>query len=73
MYVYTAKTIATVTPSRNASQSATACVSNFGGFWSGDTTPCRMTGVTLHSHFRYKDVHPTRGCIPRGFRVWVSG
>ena len=26
--------------------------------WSGDTTPCRMTGVTLHSG------HPTRGCVP---------
>ena len=22
----------------------------------GDTTPCRMTGVTLHSHVRYKEV-----------------
>ena len=21
---------------------------------SGDTTPCKMTGVTLHSHVRYK-------------------
>ena len=30
--------------------------------FSGDTTPCRMTGVTLHSHSGY----PTRGCIPRG-------
>jgi len=23
---------------------------------SGDTTPCRMTGVTLHSHVRYKNI-----------------
>jgi len=23
---------------------------------SGDTTPCRMTGVTLHSHVRYKEI-----------------
>ena len=23
------------------------------GFEPGDTTPCRMTGVTLHSHIRY--------------------
>ena len=23
---------------------------------SGDTTPCRMTGVTLHSHVRYKEM-----------------
>ena len=25
---------------------------------SGDTTPCRMTGVTLHSHARYKEYRP---------------
>ena len=24
---------------------------------SGDTTPCRMTGVTLHSHVHYKETH----------------
>ena len=23
---------------------------------SGDTTPCRTTGVTLHSHVRYKEI-----------------
>ena len=23
---------------------------------SGDTTPCRMTGVTLHSHVRYNEI-----------------
>jgi len=23
---------------------------------SGDTTPCGMTGVTLHSHVRYKEI-----------------
>jgi len=23
---------------------------------SGDTTPCRMTGVTLHSHVHYKEI-----------------
>jgi len=23
---------------------------------SGDTTPCRMTGVTLPSHVRYKEI-----------------
>ena len=23
---------------------------------SGDTTPCRMTGVTLHGHVRYKGI-----------------
>ena len=23
---------------------------------SGDTTPCRMTGVNLHSHVRYKEI-----------------
>ena len=23
---------------------------------SGDTTPCRMTGVALHSHVRYKEM-----------------
>jgi len=23
----------------------------------GDTTPCRMTGVTLHSHVRYKEIY----------------
>ena len=23
---------------------------------SGDTTPCRMTGLTLHSHVHYKEV-----------------
>ena len=23
---------------------------------SGDTAPCRMTGVTLHSHVHYKEV-----------------
>ena len=28
---------------------------------SGDTPPCKMTGVTLHSH----SGHLTRGCIPR--------
>ena len=39
---------------------------------SGDTTPCRMTGVTLHSHILVGDMtvlshsgHPTRGYIPR--------
>ena len=26
-------------------------------FSSGDTTPCRMTGVTLHSHVRYKEIY----------------
>ena len=25
---------------------------------SGDTTPCRMTGVTVHSHVRYKEIGP---------------
>ena len=25
---------------------------------SGDTTPCRMPGVTLHSHVRYKEIGP---------------
>ena len=24
--------------------------------FSGDTTPCRMTGVTLHSHVCYKEI-----------------
>jgi len=24
--------------------------------WSGDTTSCRMTEVTLHSHVRYKEI-----------------
>jgi len=28
----------------------------FGG--SGDTTPCRMTGVTLHSHVHYRGISP---------------
>ena len=23
---------------------------------SGDTTPCRMTGATLHSHVRYTEI-----------------
>ena len=23
---------------------------------SGDTTPCKMTGVTLHSHVHYKEI-----------------
>ena len=38
---------------------------------SGDTTPCRITGVTLHSHVNYNSGHPTRGCIPRreGFEL----
>ena len=25
-----------------------------GGSW--DTSPCRMTGVTVHSHIRYRDI-----------------
>ena len=25
-------------------------------YLSGDTTPCRMTGVTLHSRARYKEI-----------------
>ena len=33
------------------------------GIQSGETPPCRMTGVTLHNHVRYSG-HPTRGCIP---------
>jgi len=24
--------------------------------YSGDTTPCKMTGVTLHSHVHYKEI-----------------
>ena len=24
---------------------------------SGDTTPCRITGVTLHSHVHYKEIY----------------
>ena len=27
---------------------------------SGDTTPCRMTGVTLHSHVRYMEIYLQR-------------
>ena len=27
-----------------------------GGGQSGNPTPCRMTGVTVHSHFRYKGI-----------------
>ena len=30
----------------------------------GDTTPCRMTGVTLHSHVRYKDINVRTCCGP---------
>jgi len=32
---------------------------------SGDTTPCRMTGVTLHSHVRYKEIY-ARTCSGHG-------
>ena len=35
----------------------------------GDTTPCRMTRVTLHSHVHYKE--PRRGV--RGVRAWGAG
>jgi len=31
---------------------------------SGDTTPCRMTGVTLHSHVRYKEIQARTCCGP---------
>jgi len=27
-----------------------------GVYLSGNTTPCRMTGVTLHSHVHYKEI-----------------
>ena len=30
----------------------------------GDTTPCRMTGVTLHSHVRCKEREPFRQKSP---------
>ena len=32
------------------------------------TTPCRMTGVALNSHVRYKEIysgHPARGFVPK--------
>ena len=32
---------------------------------SGDTTPCRMTGVTLHSHVHYKEIY-ARTCSGPG-------
>ena len=41
-----------------------------------DTTPCNMTGLTLHIHVHSKEIYPlyshsgsrTWGCIPRGSR-----
>ena len=33
---------------------------------SGDTTPCRMAGVTFHTGLYPHSGHPTRGCIPKG-------
>jgi len=46
---------------------ARGCVGFVSVCGSGDTTPCRMTGVTLHSG------HPTRGCIPRAGAVGCRG
>ena len=43
-------------------------VSTFSESESGDTTPCRMTGVTLHSHVRYTE---NRG--PRDIGPHVTG
>ena len=41
---------------------------------SGDTTPCRMTGVTLHSHVHYKKIQ-ARTCAEgtRGMGRGVAG
>ena len=33
---------------------------------SGDTTPCRTTGVTLHSHIRYRGASLVRNHLPLG-------
>jgi len=45
---------------------------------SGDTTPCRMTGVTLHSHVHYKEIYartysglPPEGATARP-RKWLQ-
>jgi len=41
----------------------------------GDTTTCRMTGVTLHSHVRYKEnvcFERPSGALPPD-RVWTTG
>ena len=45
------------------------------GWWSGDTTPCRMIGVTLHSHVRYKEtpviLHGVVSPEVGGSRKWI--
>ena len=43
---------------------------------SGVTTPCRMTGVTLHSHVRYVRYMPERAadpCSPQHGRRVLAG
>ena len=39
---------------------------------SGDATPCRMSGFTLHSHVRYKKIQTRSTCGPCLHRCRVN-
>ena len=39
---------------------------------SGDTTPCRMAGVTLHSHVHYKEIYLQNQPVDCRSNIWAS-